>query len=263
MQFVTHNETVFHIRDEGPKEGRVVMFANSLGTDLRVWDALVARLPEGLRLVRYDKRGHGLSDETPAPYTMDTLVSDAEAICDALDLTDITFVGLSIGGLIGQGLAVKRPERVKALVLMDTAAKIGSAQMWNDRIAALRAGGIASLKDAVLERWFAPAFFAGHAEELTLWGHMLTRTPLEGYIGCCAAIAGADFTAQTAAFTLPVLAMVGEADGATPPELVQQTADLCGAEFKIIAQAGHLPCVEQPQAVADLLTAFLERTQDV
>ena len=259
MQTISTHGITLHIRDDGPKDGRVVMLANSLGTDLRVWDALLPLLPAGLRIIRYDKRGHGLSDATPAPYALDQLVADAEGVCDGLSLRDITFVGLSIGGLIGQGLAARRPDLVRALVLMDTAAKIGTAAMWQDRIDTINAGGVAALADPILERWFTPGFRDTNPE-FALWRNMLTRTSVAGYTGCCAAIAGADLTETTCALRLPVLAMAGDQDGSTPPDLVRATADLCGAAFHVIPDAGHIPCVEQPAATAKLLTDFLERT---
>ncbi|NDW00418.1 3-oxoadipate enol-lactonase [Salipiger sp. PrR002] len=259
MQTIDAAGVTLHIRDEGPKDGRVLMLANSLGTDLRVWDALLPLLPEGLRVVRFDKRGHGLSDAPDAPYAMETLVADAEAVCTALDLKDITFVGLSIGGLIGQGLAAKRPDLIRALALMDTAAKIGTPEMWQTRIDGIRANGVASLADAILERWFTPGFRESDPQ-FALWKNMLERTPLEGYVGCCAAIAGADLTESTRALSLPVLAMAGAEDGSTPPELVRGTAELCGAEFALIDGAGHIPCVEQPEETARLINDFLRRT---
>ena len=262
MRTVTSNGVTLHVQVEGPENGPVVMFANSLGTDLRVWDPLLPHLPEGLRIVRFDKRGHGLSDCPDAPYDMDTLVADAEAIIDTLGLRDITFVGLSIGGLIGQGLAARRPEVMRALVLMDTAARIGSPEMWQDRIDALRTGGIASMAEAILDRWFAPEM-RNDATRLAPWRNMLTRTPIEGHIGCCAAIAGADFTETTRALTLPVMALAGSEDGATPPDLVRATADLCNAAFHVIENTGHLPCVEAPEEVGGVITDFLKVTGHV
>lgn len=259
MQTISTSDITLHIRDDGPRNGRVVLFGNSLGTDLRVWDALIPLLPDDLRIVRYDKRGHGLSDASPAPYSLDQLVADAEAVCDGLGLRDITFVGLSIGGLIGQGLAAKRPDLVHALVLMDTAAQIGTAAMWQDRIDTINRNGVASLADAILERWFTPAFRDTNPE-FALWRNMLIRTSVAGYTGCCAAIAAADLTESTRALSLPVMAMAGDQDGSTPPDLVRATADLCGAPFHVIPDAGHIPCVEQPRATARLLTEFLQGT---
>ncbi len=262
MKTVTSNGAVLHVQVDGPDTGPVVMFANSLGTDLRVWDPLLPHMPKGLRIVRFDNRGHGLSDCPAAPYDMDTLVSDAEAVVDALGLTNVAFVGLSIGGLIGQGLAARRPDVMRALVLMDTAAKIGSPEMWGDRIAAVQSGGLEPMGDAILDRWFAPEM-RNDATRLAPWRNMLIRTPVDGYVGCCAAIAGADFTASTAALTLPVMAMAGSEDGATTPELVEATAKLCKAAFHVIANAGHLPCIEAPDAVGALISDFLKEVGHV
>ena len=259
MQFLQRPNATLHLRDEGPRDGRIVMFANSLGTDLRVWDALLPLLPQDLRIIRFDKRGHGLSDAPEAPYAMEDLVADAEAICDELALSDVTFIGLSIGGLIGQGLAAKRPDLLRALVLMDTAAKIGTADGWNARISAVRQTGLLPMADAIMERWFTKPF-RDSDPSFALWTNMLTRTTVDGYIGCCAAIAGADLTESSRALTLPVMVMVGDQDGSTPPDLVKATADLAHANFHLIADAGHIPCVEQPTATAAILTEFLERT---
>lgn len=260
MKTVIHDNIVLHIRDEGPQGGVPVVFANSLGTDLRVWDAVLPLLPDGLRLVRYDKRGHGLSDAPPAPYTMDALVADLAAVLDELQVTKAVIVGLSIGGMIAQGLAHARPDLVRGIVLMDTAARIGPEQMWTDRIKAVQDNGIAPLADGVLARWFAPAFHRDHADQLAVWRNMLCRTTRDGYAGCCAAIAGADLTEATRALDLPAIAMVGSEDGATPPELVRATADLMGAPFHLIDGAGHLPCVENPARVAALIATFLKET---
>jgi 3-oxoadipate enol-lactonase len=254
MRIASANGVELHYRDEGA--GRPVVFANSLGTDLRLWDAVVERLPAGLRLIRYDKRGHGLSSCPPAPYAMGVLVRDAEALLDHLGVRDCVFVGLSIGGMIAQGLAVKRMDLVRAMVISNTAAKIGTREMWEARIEGVRTGGIESLADAVMERWFSKAFRA--TPELTLWRNMLVRQPAEGYVGCSAAIAGADFMTPTSGLTLPTLAIAGSEDGSTPPDLVRETAELIkGSRFHLVRGAGHLPCVEKPDEYAELLTAFL------
>lgn len=250
-----------HARVDGPQDGRVVMFANSLGTDLRVWDLMLPHLPEGLRIVRFDNRGHGLSDCPPAPYDVDMLVDDALAVADALNLSDVTFVGLSIGGLIGQGVAHRRPDLVRALVMMDTAARLGSVELWVERMDLVRRVGLEGMADAILERWFCAAMRADGAA-LAPWRNMLLRTPTEGYAGACAALAHADLTEDTRSLKLPVLALAGSEDQATPPDLVRATADLCNAVFHEIAGAGHLPCVERPQETAHLIAAFLKETEN-
>ena len=259
MLSIDNNGITLHVRDEGPRNGRVIMFSNSLGTDMRVWDLLTPLLPTDLRVIRYDKRGHGLSDCPDAPYHMDELVSDALCVIDALDISDITFVGLSVGGLIGQGVAASRPDLLKGLVLMDTAAKIGTIEMWADRIAAVEKGGLASYADSILDRWFGDPLRHDRVM-LSAWQNMLVRTPIAGYLGTCAAIAACDFTESTSKLTVPVLALVGENDGATNPELVQATAQLCDAEFHVIANAGHLPCVEQAEQTAVHINQFLQTT---
>ncbi len=262
MLSISSGNINLHVRDDGPKDGQVVMFSNSLGTDVRVWDLMLAHMPEGLRIIRYDKRGHGLSDCPDAPYNMEELVSDAETIADSLKLKRITFVGLSIGGMIGQGLATKRPDLIRSLVLMDTAAKIGTAATWNERIDALRKGGLAGMTDLILDRWFV-APLRNDVNALAPWRNMLERTPLEGYVGCCAAIANADLTGGTSRLDLPVFALVGASDAATPPVVVEEAAKLCGAEFQIIEGAGHLPCVEQPVQTATLISEFIKRVGNV
>lgn len=245
-----------HYREDGDPTGAPVVFANSLGTDLRLWDAVVARLPPGLRIVRYDKRGHGLSACPPAPYQMGALVTDAERLLEHLGIRDAVFVGLSVGGMIAQGLAAKRLDLVRGMVLSNTAAKIGTREMWDDRIAAVRDGGIAALSDAILERWFSKPFRL--LPDLMLWRNMLERQPAEGYMGCSAAIAGTDFMTPTSGLTLPTLAIAGSEDGSTPPDLVRETADLVkGSRFHLIRGAGHLPCVEKPDEYAEVLTGFL------
>ena len=256
MNMIELPGAALHFRQDGTPDGAPVVFANSLGTDLRLWDPILPHLPQGLRIIRYDKRGHGLSACPAPPYSMGALVADAEALLDHLQVRDCVFVGLSIGGLIAQGLAVKRMDMVRAMVISNTAAKIGTKEMWAQRIAAVNEGGIEALADTIMERWFSKSFRA--TPELELWRNMLVRQPAEGYVGCSAAIAGTDFFSTTASLTLPTLAIAGSEDGSTPPDLVRETADLIkGSRFELIRGAGHLPCVEKPREYADLLTAFL------
>lgn len=256
MDYLDLGDVVLHVKAEGPADGPPVVFANSLGTDFRLWDQVIARLPAGMRLIRYDKRGHGLSTCPPAPYSMGALIRDAEAVCDHFEVKDCVFVGLSIGGMIAQGLAAKRLDLIRAVVLSNTAPKIGTRQMWDDRIATLHKDGLAAMSDMILARWFAPDFYDSPA--VMPWRRMLETTPAEGYAGCAAAIAGTDFYATTAALRLPALAIAGDHDGSTPPDLIKEMADLIpGSRFELIRGTGHLPCVENPDAYAALLTDFL------
>lgn len=257
MKYADLGHIKLHYRIDGDPDGAPVVFANSLGTDMRLWDPILPLLPKGLRFIRYDKRGHGLSECPSAPYSMGALVRDVEGLLDFLDVKNCLFVGLSIGGMIAQGLAVKRLDLVRAMVLSNTAAKIGQPDMWQERIDAVNANGIESLADAVMERWFSKDFRA--TTELELWRNMLVRQPDAGYSGCSSAISGTDFFTPTSGLRLPTLGIAGSEDGSTPPDLVKETVDLIpGSKFHIIRKAGHLPCVEQPQEYADLLTAFIK-----
>lgn len=257
MQVFNANGTALHVRIDGPEHAPAVVFANSLGTDLRLWDAALPLLPRNLRYIRFDKRGHGLSDCPIGPYSIDTLTDDAEALIEGLALGPVVFVGLSVGGMIGQCLAARRPDLVRALVLSNSAARMGTPAMWQDRITAIAANGIASMEGAILDRWFGPAF--RNTPEAALWGAMVTRTPQAGYSATCAALAAADLTDGTRNLRLPALAIAGSDDKASPPDLVRATADLIpGAAFHCINGAGHLPCVDSPVAFANILSAFLK-----
>ncbi|PWE32107.1 3-oxoadipate enol-lactonase [Maritimibacter sp. 55A14] len=258
MQMIDLGDVRLHCVETGTPDGAPLVFANSLGTDLRIWDRVVDRMPRELHIVRYDMRGHGLSSCPGGPYAMGALVRDAERLLDRLEVRDCVFVGLSIGGMVAQGLAVKRLDQIRALVLSNTAAKIGTAEAWQDRIAVVEKDGIAALAEPVLERWFSARFRREHPAELEGWRNMLTRQPAQGYAGCCAAIAGTDFYTPTSGLTLPTLAIAGSEDGATPPDLVRETAGLIhGAQFELIRGAGHIPCVEAPERYAELLEGFL------
>lgn len=242
----------------GPADGLPLVLSNSLGCTLQMWDPLLPHLPGGLRILRYDRRGHGGSDVPPAPYSMGQLVRDTETLLDHLALGPCVFLGLSIGGMVGQGLAVKRPDLLRALVLSNTAARIATAQIWQDRIATARAQGLTALADSTMERWFSPGFRA--TPDFSPWRAMFCATPLDGWTGCAAAIAGTDFYTTTATITLPALGIAADRDGSTPPDLVRETTDLiAGSEFALIRGAGHLPHVEKPADYARILVQFLSR----
>lgn len=257
MQILSRPYGALHYRLDGPTGAPVVLMANSLGTDLRLWEAVLPLLPQGLRYLRYDKQGHGLSDLGAADRIANH-AADAAALIKAVAPGPVVVLGLSIGGLIAQRLAADRPDLVRALILSNTAARLGTPDSWQTRIEAVERDGMAGIADAVMERWFAPAFRATPA--LAPWRNMLARTPAAGYVAACRALAGADQQQASAALRLSTMVIAGEADGASPPDVVRATADLIpGATFHLIPGAGHLPCVETPDAHAALMTPFLER----
>jgi 3-oxoadipate enol-lactonase len=205
-------------------------------------------------VIRYDLRGHGLSGIGRPPYALDDHVADLAALLDACGVRQAAIVGLSVGGQIALGLAARRPELVRALVLCDTAHRIGTAEMWNARIAAVEAGGVEAIAHAVLERWFSRSYRGDQAAAFAIWRNMLTRTTAAGYAGTCAALRDADLTAAARGIGVPTLCVCGAEDLATPPDLVRSLAALIpGAGFALIPAAGHLPCIEQPDRLAALI----------
>ncbi len=259
MPFLTLDDIRLHYREDGDPQGAPLVFANSLGTNLHLWDPIMALLPKGLRIIRYDMRGHGQSDVPKPPYTMGALVRDAEQLMDHLKVRDALFVGLSVGGLVAQGLATKRLDLIRAMVLSNTAAKIGTHEIWQGRFDLIREGGMEAVAEATMERWFSKAWHG--TPQIAAWRDMLTATEPDGYIGCGHAIAGTDFYTTTAALSLPTLAIAGAEDGATPPDLMRETQELIkGSQFHLIRRGGHLPCVEQPEEYAQVLTRFMRET---
>lgn len=237
-------------------DGPPLVFAHALGLDSSIWQDVIALFPDH-RCIRLDMRGHGASDAPNGPYTMGGLIGDAEAVLDHLGVTDAVFVGLSVGGMIGQGLAVKRLDLLRGLVLSNTAAKFGQPGPWHDRAAMARDSGIAAITPMALEKWFGknPTSEAARqrAEE------RLLACNTEGYAACCEAITGTDFYTPTSGLRLPTLGIAGDRDGSTPPDLVRETTDLIpGSDFVLMRGSGHLPCLDAPDDYARHLHAFLQ-----
>ena len=261
MKFADINGITLHYKMINADRGKpVIVFSNSLGTDFRIWDDCVADLSADFAILLYDKRGHGLSCLGTPPYAIDDHVSDLTGLIDHLGITSATVCGLSVGGLIAQGLYHKRPDLVNGLILCDTGAKIGNAQMWNERMAVVKEGGLDALVEANMKRWFSPDFHKNQATKLAGYSNMFTRTPESGYLGTGAAIRDADFRDQAPQIAVPTVCVVGDQDGATPPTLVQSTANLIpGAGFEVIANAGHIPCAEQPAAVIKIIRGLMAK----
>jgi len=247
-----------HVVAEGDKEGPAVLFVNALGTDLTVWDRVVSLLPSSWRLIRYDMRGHGDSGTPPAPYLLDDLVQDAVDVLSALNVGKCLVVGLSIGGLVGQQLALVRPNLVAGLFLSSTAPRIGTVQLWNDRIDFVRASGLRSMADDVIRRWFSTGYRAEFPREARQWTEILCRTSNEGYIGCCHVLRDTDLADRVMDVSCPIAVVGGSEDVATPPDVVIAGSRSLSASVCItIEGAGHLPCVERPDETAGLLRRFV------
>ncbi|EIM29774.1 3-oxoadipate enol-lactonase [Microvirga lotononidis] len=259
MAFTRVNRIVLHHQVLGRADGPTLVFINSLGSDFRIWQEVVPDFADRFRVVLYDKRGHGLSDAPAAPYTIDDHTDDLIALLDHLKIDKAAFVGLSVGGMIAQRLAVRSPKRVQALALCCTAAKIGTPDLWAERIAGVENSGIEPLADNVLQRWFTPLFRETHPDEVAGWRNMLVRTPAHGYAGTCAAIRDADLRSDAGRIGVPTLCVAGDQDGSTPADVVKGTADLIpGAGFALIEGAGHIPCVEKPSVLSALINRHLQ-----
>jgi 3-oxoadipate enol-lactonase len=258
MSFQRLNGITLHYRVEGA--GTPLVFLNSLGTDLRLWDSITPVFASRFRVIRYDKRGHGLSDCPPVPYTIRDHTEDLEGLLDALRISSAILVGISVGGMIALDFARLYPRRVKALVLCSTAPKIGKPEGWNARITAVQAGGMASIADAVLTRWFTPTFVETHLAVYRGFRNMLMRTDADGYIGTCAALRDTDLTESVRAVQTDTLVMCGAQDPTTTPERGLGLASLLPkARYVEFANAAHLPCVEQPERFTDTVMQFLAK----
>ena len=258
--FLKAHGIVHHYVIEGSQDKPVLVFANSLGSDLRIWDGVVAHLAGDFRIIRYDKRGHGLSDIPTPPYSLNDFVLDLVGLFDTLEIKQATVVGLSVGGVIAQGLAISYPDRVRALVLCDTGMRIGSFASWEERIATVKESGLSKLVGPSMERWFTAAFRENRSVEMQGYANMLLRIPQAGYLGACYALRDADLVQAASKINKPTLVLCGDQDIATPPDLGRElTRAIPGANFSLIIDAGHLTCIEQPEAMAHQMMEFFRQ----
>jgi 3-oxoadipate enol-lactonase len=264
MPFLQIGACVQHYLDEGLKENPAIIFANSLGSDLRIWDDVAACLLPHFRVIRYDLRGHGLSEAPPPPYSAADLAHDVVSVLDALAIGEAVVCGVSVGGLIAQAVALHHSDRVRALVPCDTGAKIATAEAWQQRIDKVRADGVGSLAQMTMERWFSARFRQHCAPDVRGYALMLRQTSADGYMGVCAALRDTDLRADVTRIKLPTLVLCGAEDIATPPDLGRELASLIpGAQFCLIAHAAHLPCIEQPQSMAQRMIEFFQEVHIV
>jgi 3-oxoadipate enol-lactonase / 4-carboxymuconolactone decarboxylase len=245
-----------HHRLHGPGDAPVVMFANSLGTTLEMWDDQAAALATRYRVLRYDQRGHGRSPAPPGPYSVAELAEDAVALLDRLGIERVSFCGLSLGGAVGMTLALRAPQRLERVVLCCTGLEFLPLEEWAERSEKVRAGGMQAIAPAVLERWFTPAAERALVERFRA---MLLSCPPEGYAACCAALAGHDLRGVLGDVRLPVLAIAGDDDPVTPPaKLVAIRDAIPGARLHVVPGARHIVNAEQPRDFTHALTTFLD-----
>ena len=254
------NNLEINCRFDGPEDGPVVMLSNSLMSNYTMWDGQLGALTDKYRVLRYDQRGHGLTETTPGPYTIELLAEDAAALIDELGVTAVHFVGLSMGGFTAQMLATLHPEKVLSLCLCDTACIMGPPSLWNERIDNARSGGIEALVAGTLERWFTPPFHTTGADQLEIVRDMILGTGVEGYIACAEAIRDMDICGNLENISVPTLVLVGEGDPACTVEAANVLHHgIQGSRLEIISQAAHLPNIEQRDRFNELLVDFLDQ----
>ncbi len=248
-----------HFTDSGGGREAVVL-VHPIGCDYRMWDDLRPRLAADYRVVAIDARGHGRSPVAPRPYSLADLADDVAAALDSLEVAKTHWVGLSMGGMIGQAFALRHPGRIDKLVLANTTSSYGpeGRALWQGRAKLVQEGGLAAIHDAVAARYFSDDFRAKHPERVAKVMGRFLQTPVEGYLGCCDAIANLDFSGDLPRMRARTLVIAGGADVGTPPAMSEVLATkIPGARLAIIPGAAHLSAVEKPVEFAQLVREFL------
>jgi 3-oxoadipate enol-lactonase / 4-carboxymuconolactone decarboxylase len=258
MQFIKIDGRSIHFKYVKGNGDRTFLFVNSLGTDFRIWDSVIELIKNEGSILCFDKPGHGLSEEIDELLHISGYVQLVISLLDALQIEKCVYVGLSIGGLIGQHMALQHPERIEHLILSNSAPKADAAEYWNTRINTIRQGGTSSISEQILERWLSEDFINQKKVETAGLKRMLESCSPLGYIRACEAIRDEDLSNQIQGIKMPTLCIAGSEDNATPKERVEQAAaKIPNAKMVVIDRVGHLPCVEAPREFAQTILEFL------
>jgi len=246
-------------RIDGLEGAPWLVFSNSLATSLAMWDEQTAALRDSFRVLRYDQRGHGGSDAPAGRYTFDTLLADALALMDALAIEKANFAGLSMGGATALGLAERHPGRFERIVIADSPCQSTpqSSHQWEQRIAVAQKQGIEALVEPTVARWFPAEAVAQNLPHLDMVRAMIRATPVNGFIGCAAALAAHDYASAVATVKCPTLFIVGEKDGTTPAAMGKLHERLPGSRLVTLAGAGHISNMDRPAEFGRALRDFL------
>jgi 3-oxoadipate enol-lactonase len=248
-----------HFTDSGG-DGEAVLLAHAIGCDHRLWEELGARLAKRFRVIAFDARGHGRSPLAHRPYSLEILADDARALLDKLGIVRAHWIGLSLGGMVGQAFALRHPARLLKLVIANSTASYGAEgrAMWQARVKQVQEGGLAAIREASTSRWFSEGFRASQPQRVDQIMARFVETPVEGYLGCCDAIANLDYADDLIRIKAKTLVIAGEADVGTPPAMSQAiAAKIPGAKLAVIPGAAHLSVAEKPAEFADLVERFL------
>lgn len=247
----------FNVEIEGPDDAPVLMLSNSLGTDLHMWEPQIAELAKRFRVVRYDSRGHGQSVAGEGPYSIATLGRDALAIMDALDLHQVNWLGLSMGGMVGQWLLAHAPSRINRAVLANTSSHMPDSRPWNARILTVQNEGMNAVAQTVVDRWFTPEFQGRDPAAVERIATMLRHVPPQGYVAACAAVRDMDLRETIRVIDKPVLVIAGTRDPATPAPLGREiAASIRGAAY-VELDTAHLSNIERPEEFTAAVVKFL------
>jgi 3-oxoadipate enol-lactonase len=260
MPFAPIEGGQIHYRLDGNERLPVLVLSNALGTNLSMWDAQIPAFTEHFRVLRYDSYGHGQSEAKIGQYKIDVLSTAVLTLIDHLKIETIVFCGLSVGGLVGQWLALNAETRLVKAVLCNTAARIGDVESWNARIEAVAAGGMSSISGAVLERWFTPSFRERQRATVDGIRQMLEATPPESYVATCAAIRDADFRNEISRIRVRTLVMSATHDRSTPPESGRYLTERILGSRSVELDAAHLSNVELPEEFSEAVLKFLVRS---
>jgi 3-oxoadipate enol-lactonase len=257
---VKANGITINYQVDGPEGAPWLVFSNSLATNLTMWDEQARALEQPYRVLRYDQRGHGGTDAPAGRYSFATLLADAIALMDALGIKKAHFAGLSIGGATALGLAEAHPDRLDRVIVCDSPCQStpASTQQWEERIAVAQKQGIEALVEPTVSRWFPPETLAANPPHIDKVRGMIRATPVNGFIGCAAALADHDYASAVATVTRPVLFMAGEKDGVTPVAMRKLSAALPGSRYVELPGAGHISNMDQPRAFTEVLRDFLK-----
>jgi 3-oxoadipate enol-lactonase len=263
MTFVEADGVRLNVREDGPSDGPALLFCNSLGTDLHMWDPQAAAMADRFRVVRFDARGHGRSDVPPGPYTLEGLGRDAVAVLDGLGIAHASVCGISQGGQVAMWLAAAHPERIDRAVFASTATRIGTTDAWDVRIRLVREEGMARVATMAMGRFFTDRFREEHPEIVRPMADRVASMSADGYAASCRAVRDADLSDMVGSIRAPSLIVVGRLDpGVSTADAARLRASIPGGELEVLEDASHLGNLEQPERFTALVQRFVDRSNE-